>query len=142
MLEIKIPRTIKEEDVIITKDTQEDKYPIEVTCGAQLLADCFQDYEYAKSQKESIVNYYNNDLWNDSIFLHLMIRYKHHINKFNNEGWKRRGDFPTPETYAAFITGIETTIRGYIFETFNNKFAGNYCKTDKEAIKEYIYKED
>lgn len=98
-----------------------DASDVAIYLGNLLVCDRCRSEEEAIDLLPKILDFYNNDLWNDHVLLSLMIRYTNHIQKYNNEGWMRRGDFTTPETYEAFIKGIETSIRGYILETINEK---------------------
>lgn len=98
-----------------------DASDVAIYLGNLLVCDRCRSTEEAIDLLPKILNFYNNDLWNDHVLCSLIIRYTNHIQKYNKEGWMRRGDFTTPETYEAFIKGIETTIRGYILETINEK---------------------
>lgn len=99
----------------------DDVSDVAIYLGNLLVCDRCRSTEEAIDLLPKILDFYNNDLWNDHVLCSLIIRYTNHIQKYNKEGWMRRGDFTTPETYEAFIKGIETAIRGYILETINEK---------------------
>ena len=71
---------------------------------------------------QEIVDFYNNTLWNDCNLVMLTGRYISHLMKYDMKGWEKRGDFTTPETYEAFIKGIEYSIRYSIQDIMNAKF--------------------
>lgn len=87
----------------------------------------------AKNMLSDVVDYYNNRLWENRTLLHLMACYNNHIRKFNNDGWKVRVDFDTPEKYEAFILGIRYSIISLIFVLMSQKFNKLY-KIEKSQI--------
>ncbi len=131
------------DDIKITVDSCCADFPIEVSFETLNLIDRFWTAEDANYRKNEIMEFYNEELWDDPVLLNLMVRYIHHIKSYNDEGWTRRGDFNTPELYKAFITGLEMSIRGYITEKMNNKFVPerDYSAIHKMYIEEYMKEE-
>ena len=99
-----------------------DVADVAIYLGNLLVCDRCRSEEEAFGLLPKILDFYNNELWDNHVLRSLIIRYTNHIQKYNNGGWVHRGDFTTSETYEAFIKGIEISIRGYILETINEKF--------------------
>lgn len=98
-----------------------------------ILVDNISSEDEAKNILNDIVDYYNNRLWDNQTILHLMANYNNHIKKYNNEGWKNRGDFDTPEKYESFITGLKRSITNSIYILMTQKF-GKLHKIQKSQI--------
>ena len=98
-----------------------------------ILVDNIPSEDEAKNMLNDIVDYYNNRLWDNQTILHLMANYNNHIKKYNNEGWKNRGDFDTPEKYESFITGLKRSITNSIYILMTQKF-GKLHKIKKSQI--------
>ena len=64
--------------------------------------------------KRQLCEIYNNELINDIGFKNMLAVLANHIRKYDNEGWKHRGDFSTPETYKAYIIGLDNQIKNYV----------------------------
>lgn len=137
----KFPRTITEDEINIEVDENCTDYPVDIYYKNILLADYFPTREEAVAAIPEIVNFYNNELWNDYKLLNLMVRYTCNIERYNKEGWKHRLDFNTPGTYEAFIIGIGISIRGYILSAINCKFASSYNRCSIETMQNRVFKE-
>ena len=98
-----------------------------------ILVDYIPSEDEAKNMLNDVVDYYNNRLWDNQTILHLMANYNSHIKKYNNEGWKNRGDFNTPEKYESFITGLKRSITNSIYILMTQKF-GKLHKIEKSQI--------
>lgn len=109
---------ISELEVIHNEDT------VEVLFDSLTILDTYHAVTWNDDTAQDVINFYNKTLWNNYELLCLMARYTHHIKSYNEEGWKRRGDFTTPETYKAFIKGIEYSIRFLILDIIHKEFIG------------------
>ena len=77
--------------------------------GTLWLIDNIKTLDLAKNLKNDVSKLYDmaiSDVDADA----LLNTYNNHITKFNDEGYMRRGDFDTPETYEAFVKGIQISI--------------------------------
>lgn len=129
---------------IIVSEEEDSEFPVDVSFGTISLVDRFWTIEDAEYKKNEIKEFYNEELWEDPVLLNLLVRYLHHIKRYNNEGWTKHGAFSTPELYKAFITGLEMSIRGYITEKMNNKFVPerDYSTIHLTYVKEYMETEE
>ena len=125
------------DDYMTSFDVQEPYYSIgiknEEGIMTAILVDNISSEDEAKNMLNDIVDYYNNRLWDNQTILHLMANYNNHIKKYNNGGWKNRGDFDTPEKYESFITGLKRSITNSIYILMTQKF-GRLHKIQKSQI--------
>ena len=78
--------------------------------GTLWLIDNIKTLDLAEAIKNEVPKLYKLTTESDANVVSLFNVYNNHIAKFDDEGYMRRGDFDTPETYEAFVKGIQISI--------------------------------
>ena len=87
--------------------------------GTLWLIDGIKTLDLAETIKNEVPKLYKLVTTDDADVVALFNGYNNHITKFNDEGYMRRDDFNTPETYEAFIKGIQLSIATLIRNKLN-----------------------
>lgn len=77
--------------------------------GTLWLIDGIKTLDFAEAIKDEVSKLYDMAI-SDVDVVALLNTYNNHITKFDDGGYMRRADFNTPETYEAFIKGIQISI--------------------------------